>query len=103
MSEKALLDGDHAEGAARAGLVQPGAFDVGNTSPLEGIEQGRRPQETALEQMGVGWFLTRRAGQDRIVAVIDAFDPDEGLLPGLAGVIAVPFAERTFEGGLIGG
>src|SRR5262245_63320774 len=102
MAEVALLDRDHAERAACAGLVQPRAAHVRNARRLERVEQPRRAQEAALEQVRVRRLLACSAGEDGAVAVIDALDADQRLLLRIAGVVAMPFPERPLESRLGG-
>jgi hypothetical protein len=92
----ALLDLDGGEASGRTGLVVPHAQHLGHAAGVERTPDLRRAGD-AFEQAGLVYRLVLgRAGQDRIIAVEDGLRVDVGPLLGVVGVVAHPFAERTF-------
>src|SRR3982074_3569956 len=98
----ALADLDRGEAGGGAGLVIPPAQHLRDAAAIERAPDLRRAGD-ALEQAGlVDRFVLRRAGEDRIVAVEDRLHVDVGARLRVIGVIAHPFAERTFRPDLTG-
>src|SRR5262249_61103702 len=91
-----LANLDHGEARGRAGLVIPHAEDLGHAAGFE-----RSPDlggaGDALEQAGlVDRLVLWRAAQDRIIAIKDGLDVDVGPRLRVVGIVAHPFAERSF-------
>src|SRR5712692_7694596 len=76
--------------------MAPHPFDIRHTGPLDLIpDQGRFHE--ALRYGVVGRRSPRPgAAEDRIVAMVDPLNADDGLGPGRAGVVTGPLAEGSF-------
>src|SRR5579864_8089207 len=98
----ALLDGNHEQEPRAANLMRPSGRDAGHTGLLDVFPQQCRTNDGAITADFVRRTLGRAPEQNRIVAVIDRLDVQYRLGPQVAGVIAGPLAERSFDAHVVG-
>jgi hypothetical protein len=96
-----LLDGNDVEQTPGAGLVIPHALNAGKTGSLYLLPDHRRLDDPSRH----GEVRRRPRGDrerhDRIVAMIDTPDLDDGLLACFARIVSHELAEWSFEPGLV--
>src|SRR3989441_3230418 len=98
----ALVDRDRVEQARAADLMAPHADDAGDRRGLDVAAETRAPHERAVERLLVGWHVRRRRENDRVVAVVDGMDAEDGLGALARRVIAGPLAEGSLDLALFG-
>src|SRR6185437_15041593 len=96
MAAVLLLDRNGEPEPAAPGGVRPYALHLRDARRLELIPDGAGPVRAAIEGVVVRRDARNGAEQDRIVAHHHRFDADHRLLLQAAGVVAGPFAERSF-------
>src|SRR5204862_24493 len=88
-----LLDRDNVEEPPAAGLVTPDALHVRNPHLLDLVPDERGFRDALAEGVIRRWSAGSRAGEDRIVSVVDGLDAHKGLGALAAGVVARPLPE----------
>src|SRR5262249_33052311 len=97
MAGIALVDGDSEQEPRIADLVRPGRRHAGHARLLDTLAQQRGANHSAIAANLVPRTLRHATKQDGIVAIIDGLDVEHGFGPQVAGVVAGPFAKRSFE------
>ena len=97
MTRISLFDRDHIEETADAGFERPNSLHVGQPSFFDPVPHLSGTNHTLRERV-IRW---RPAGardtQNRVVTVVDAFDPKHGRVFHLGTVVTEPLAERPIR------
>src|SRR5438034_5437929 len=94
MTRIGLFDRDHIEETADAGFETPNSPHVGQPSFFDPVPHLSGTNHTLRERV-IRWRPARaRDTQNRVVTVVDAFDPKHRRIFHSSAVITEPFAER---------
>ena len=92
-----LFNRNHVEEAADAGFEGPDSFDVRQSALFDAVPYLRGANHSLGERI-IRWRPARpRDAQDRIVAIIDAFDPKHRSVFHPGAVVAEPFSEWSIR------
>src|SRR5882724_6923698 len=90
-----LFNRNHVEEAADPGLEGPDSFDVRQSTLFDAVPHLCGANHSLGERI-IRWRPARpRDAQDRIVAIIDAFDPKHGRVFHLGAVVTEPLPKRS--------
>src|SRR6266568_4006999 len=92
-----LFNRNHVEEAADAGLERPDSFDVRQSTLFDAVPHLRGANHSLGERI-IRWRPARPGdAQDRIVAIIDAFDPKHRRVFNPGAVVTEPLAKRSIR------